>query len=55
MLGRGLASTVRRAIEKGSGQQFAVKIVDISTDKQSEVVFLLFSFNYYFRKMLKDS
>ncbi|CAD6197578.1 unnamed protein product [Caenorhabditis auriculariae] len=36
VLGRGLASTVRRCIEKGSGQQFAVKIVDISTEKQTE-------------------
>lgn len=36
VLGRGLASTVRRCIEKGSGQHFAVKIVDISTEKQSE-------------------
>ncbi|CAB3402236.1 unnamed protein product [Caenorhabditis bovis] len=36
VLGRGLASTVRRCIEKGSGMQFAVKIVDISTEKQTE-------------------
>ncbi|KAF1763522.1 hypothetical protein GCK72_011788 [Caenorhabditis remanei] len=36
VLGRGLASTVRRCIEKGSGQHFAVKIVDVSTEKQSE-------------------
>ncbi|CAI4230645.1 unnamed protein product [Auanema sp. JU1783] len=36
VLGRGLASTVRRCIEKGSGQAYAVKIVDVSTDKQSE-------------------
>ncbi|CAI5444593.1 unnamed protein product [Caenorhabditis angaria] len=36
VLGRGIASTVRRCIEKGSGVHFAVKIVDISTEKQSE-------------------
>lgn len=36
VLGRGLASTVRRCIEKGSGQHFAVKIVDVSTEKQNE-------------------
>ena len=39
VLGRGLASTVRRCVEKGTGQSFAVKIVDISTEKQSEVSF----------------
>lgn len=36
MLGRGLASTVRRCIEKSTGQVFAVKIVDVSTERQSE-------------------
>uniref|UniRef100_A0A8R1E2J9 phosphorylase kinase n=2 Tax=Caenorhabditis japonica TaxID=281687 RepID=A0A8R1E2J9_CAEJA len=36
VLGRGLASTVRRCIEKGSGIHFAVKIVDVSTEKQNE-------------------
>ncbi|CAI2349832.1 unnamed protein product [Caenorhabditis sp. 36 PRJEB53466] len=36
VLGRGLASTVRRCIEKGSGIHFAVKVVDVSTEKQSE-------------------
>ncbi|KAJ1368482.1 hypothetical protein KIN20_029617 [Parelaphostrongylus tenuis] len=36
VLGRGLASTVRKCIEKATGQAFAVKIVDISTEKQSE-------------------
>lgn len=36
ILGRGLASTVRRCIEKSTGQVFAVKIVDVSTERQSE-------------------
>uniref|UniRef100_A0A158P9G9 General transcription and DNA repair factor IIH helicase subunit XPD n=1 Tax=Angiostrongylus cantonensis TaxID=6313 RepID=A0A158P9G9_ANGCA len=36
VLGRGLASTVRKCIEKATGQAFAVKIVDVSTEKQSE-------------------
>ncbi|CAJ0941790.1 unnamed protein product, partial [Mesorhabditis belari] len=36
ILGSGLASTVRRCIEKGSGASFAVKIVDVSTEKQSD-------------------
>ncbi|KAI1731882.1 protein kinase domain-containing protein [Ditylenchus destructor] len=36
ILGRGLASTVRRCIEKGTGQTFAVKIVDVSTERQTE-------------------
>ncbi|GMT19157.1 hypothetical protein PFISCL1PPCAC_10454, partial [Pristionchus fissidentatus] len=37
ILGRGLASTVRKCIEKATGKNFAVKIVDITTDKQSEI------------------
>lgn len=36
VLGRGLASTVRKCVEKGTGVTFAVKIVDISTERQSE-------------------
>lgn len=36
VLGRGLASTVRKCVEKGTGNCFAVKIVDVSTEKQSE-------------------
>ncbi|RCN28816.1 kinase domain protein [Ancylostoma caninum] len=36
VLGRGLASTVRKCVEKSTGQCFAVKIVDVSTEKQSE-------------------
>uniref|UniRef100_A0A915C7Q7 phosphorylase kinase n=1 Tax=Parascaris univalens TaxID=6257 RepID=A0A915C7Q7_PARUN len=36
VLGRGLASTVRKCVEKGTGLMFAVKIVDISTERQSE-------------------
>lgn len=36
MLGHGLASTVRLCIQKGTGLEFAVKIVDISTERQSE-------------------
>ncbi|KAH7731729.1 Protein Y50D7A.3 b [Aphelenchoides avenae] len=36
VLGRGLASTVRRCIEKSTGQSFAVKIVDVSTERQTE-------------------
>ncbi|EYC02321.1 hypothetical protein Y032_0100g3231 [Ancylostoma ceylanicum] len=36
VLGRGLASTVRKCVEKSTGQSFAVKIVDVSTEKQSE-------------------
>ncbi|TKR77234.1 hypothetical protein L596_018245 [Steinernema carpocapsae] len=36
VLGRGLASTVRRCVEKGSGKTFAAKIVDVSTERQSE-------------------
>jgi phosphorylase kinase gamma subunit len=36
ILGRGIASTVRRCVEKNTGQIFAVKIVDISTERQSE-------------------
>lgn len=36
VLGHGLASTVRLCIEKGTGLEFAVKIVDISTERQSE-------------------
>ncbi|XGW18809.1 hypothetical protein V3C99_002980 [Haemonchus contortus] len=36
VLGRGLASTVRKCVEKGTGQVYAVKVVDISTEKQTE-------------------
>ncbi|KAI6215213.1 Phosphorylase kinase [Aphelenchoides besseyi] len=36
VLGRGIASTVRRCVEKNTGQMFAVKIVDISTERQNE-------------------
>ncbi|VDN60582.1 unnamed protein product [Dracunculus medinensis] len=36
VLGRGLASTVRKCVEKGTGSMFAVKIVDISTERQPE-------------------
>ncbi|VDL70491.1 unnamed protein product [Nippostrongylus brasiliensis] len=36
VLGRGLASTVRKCIEKSTGEVYAVKIVDVSTEKQSE-------------------
>ncbi|KAF8356628.1 hypothetical protein PRIPAC_91623 [Pristionchus pacificus] len=36
ILGRGLASTVRKCLEKATGKNFAVKIVDITTDKQSD-------------------
>ncbi|KAE9552032.1 hypothetical protein FO519_004757 [Halicephalobus sp. NKZ332] len=36
VLGRGLASTVRKCIEKITGRVFAVKIVDVSTERQSE-------------------
>uniref|UniRef100_A0A0K0G4B9 phosphorylase kinase n=1 Tax=Strongyloides venezuelensis TaxID=75913 RepID=A0A0K0G4B9_STRVS len=35
ILGTGLASTVRKCTEKSSGKMYAVKIVDISTEKQS--------------------
>uniref|UniRef100_A0A0N4ZVD0 phosphorylase kinase n=1 Tax=Parastrongyloides trichosuri TaxID=131310 RepID=A0A0N4ZVD0_PARTI len=35
ILGTGLASTVRKCIEKSSGIEYAVKIVDISTEKQT--------------------
>jgi phosphorylase kinase gamma subunit len=31
----GIASTVRKCIEKGSGKVFAVKMVDISTEHQT--------------------
>ncbi|CAD5217525.1 unnamed protein product [Bursaphelenchus okinawaensis] len=37
VLGHGIASTVRRCIEKSTGQTFAVKIVDISTERQNEM------------------
>jgi len=36
IIGRGIASTVRRCIERSSEKTFAVKIVDVSTEKQSE-------------------
>uniref|UniRef100_A0A7E4VY12 phosphorylase kinase n=1 Tax=Panagrellus redivivus TaxID=6233 RepID=A0A7E4VY12_PANRE len=36
ILGRGLASTVRKCVEKSTGQFFAVKIVDVSTERQTE-------------------
>ena len=32
VLGRGVSSTVRRAIEKETGMEFAAKIIDISGD-----------------------
>ena len=32
ILGRGVSSTVRRAVHKESGQSFAVKIIDVSAD-----------------------
>uniref|UniRef100_A0A914VIA2 phosphorylase kinase n=1 Tax=Plectus sambesii TaxID=2011161 RepID=A0A914VIA2_9BILA len=35
VLGRGLASTVRKCVEKLTGKMFAVKIVDVSTEQQS--------------------
>uniref|UniRef100_A0A915DAD4 phosphorylase kinase n=1 Tax=Ditylenchus dipsaci TaxID=166011 RepID=A0A915DAD4_9BILA len=37
IIGRGLASTVRRCIEKGTGKAFAVKIVDVSNERQNEL------------------
>lgn len=37
VLGHGIASTVRRCVEKVSGGTFAVKIVDISTERQNEM------------------
>ncbi|PIO65687.1 kinase domain protein [Teladorsagia circumcincta] len=36
VLGRGLASVVRKCVEKATGQTYAVKVVDISTEKQTE-------------------
>ncbi|CAJ0598815.1 unnamed protein product [Cylicocyclus nassatus] len=36
VLGRGLASTVRKCVEKSTGQCYAVKVVDVSTEKQTE-------------------
>uniref|UniRef100_A0A183CKT5 Protein kinase domain-containing protein n=1 Tax=Globodera pallida TaxID=36090 RepID=A0A183CKT5_GLOPA len=36
VIGRGLASVVRRCVEKESKKQYAVKIVDLSTERQSE-------------------
>jgi len=36
ILGKGIASIVRRCVEKNTNQMFAVKIVDISTERQSE-------------------
>lgn len=33
---RGMSSTVRRCIEKASGKEYAVKILDISTEKATE-------------------
>lgn len=35
LLFRGLASTVRKCIDKVTGTMFAVKIVDVSTEQQS--------------------
>lgn len=31
-----MASTVRRCVEKNTGKNFAVKIVDVSTERQTE-------------------
>ncbi|KAL3095427.1 hypothetical protein niasHS_007526 [Heterodera schachtii] len=36
VIGRGLASVVRRCVEKESRKEYAVKIVDLSTERQSE-------------------
>lgn len=36
VLGRGVSSTVRRCIEKSTGQEFAVKIMELSQDKDSD-------------------
>lgn len=36
VLGRGLASVVRKCVERASKKEYAVKIVDVSTERQSE-------------------
>ncbi|VDP02566.1 unnamed protein product [Soboliphyme baturini] len=36
VLGRGMSSTVRRCIEKKTGKEYAVKIIDLSSEKATE-------------------
>ncbi|KAF4528154.1 hypothetical protein B566_EDAN016798 [Ephemera danica] len=36
VLGRGISSTVRRCIEKETGNEFAAKIIDLSSDSEGE-------------------
>ncbi|XP_076472940.1 phosphorylase b kinase gamma catalytic chain, skeletal muscle/heart isoform-like isoform X2 [Babylonia areolata] len=38
ILGKGISSTVRRVIEKGTGREYAVKIVDISGERVDDAV-----------------
>ncbi len=33
---RGLSSTVRRCVERSTGQEFAVKILDVTTEKMTD-------------------